>query len=214
MRGFYVAQPDMRVPRTGERIVVGETVTIADDVVPVIYYAGLHASVSVLDTLLSRGFGCLTLVDVTGDLVASEGKICGRARKTIKALSVKRTERLLREIACANAELVLQWGCYDVGLEPDQRLIDVIDVARRFARGRATPRELVDARHAAFMFVMGPEVAVVASGAGHAAQETACLAAAFASARAAQRHHAYDAAWVALHNVADRMALDALGGAK
>ena len=221
MRAFYIAQPDMRVPRTGEKIVVGETVSVDRCATPRLLNTGLHASVHVLDTLLSRSVGCLTLVDVTGDLVEGEDMICGRSRTTIAALLVEQTGRLLREIACAIAELALQWGCYDLGLEPDQRSVDAIDVARRFARGRATPRELDDARHAANDAAAWAPAAIavglsVCLTEGHEVRDTVWItleAAESAAAEYVSLDATRQAARAACHDIADRMALDALGGA-
>ncbi len=194
-RAFYMAPADLRVPRTGEVIEPGAVVRCKGP--PVLCSVGLHASVDVLDAVNYRGEGCLTLVDVGGDVAVGDDKICGTERRTIAVLTVAQTERVLREIACACAECALQWGYYDLGEEPDQRSIDAIDVARRFARGECTRSELDAARAAA-----GAAARAAARDAARAAARDAAGAAARAAARAAAWAAAGDAAWAAAGDAA------------
>ena len=169
-RAFYIAPPDLRLPNgDGRAIVVGETLEVAGPLS--LCSLGLHASEHVLDAAGYRGVGCLTLVELSGDIVEGDDKLCATRRKTLAILSEKETARVLRLITCCAAEMAIGWS----GEEPDQRSVDAIDCARRFAEGRASQAELT--------------------------------AAARAAAWAAER----DAAWDALHDMADRMALEALG---
>jgi hypothetical protein len=213
---FYLAPLDLRTPRTGEPIIVGETVTIDPPVK--LCERGLHASEHVLDTLQYRDVGCLTLVGIGGEIVEGDDKIAGTSRKTLAILTEAQTERVLREIGCACAELAMQWAYYDRGEEPDPRSLEAIAVARRYARGEETREELDAARDAAWAVAraVARDAArdaawAVARAAAWDAARDAAWAAAWTVARDAASDAAWDAARDAMHDIADRMALEAMG---
>ena len=78
---FYSAPKDLLTPRTFEPIVVGETVTY--DGKPELCETGLHASVRPEDAVGYRSDGVLTLVEIGGEVVVGNDKVCGQTRKTL-----------------------------------------------------------------------------------------------------------------------------------
>jgi hypothetical protein len=192
IRAWYMAPSDLCVPNTGEPIVVGGTVEVAGPVVPCKH--GLHASRHVLDAIAYRSTGCLTVVDIDGDVHEGDYKIAGLRRTTVAVLSPERTDRLLRLIACACAEMAIGWS----GEPPDRRSVDAIDTARRYADGIATPEELAATRSAAWSATRAARSAAwAASDAAWAAAWAAASDAASDAAWAAAWAAACDAAWVA-----------------
>lgn len=143
---FYLAPRDLKTPRTGEPIAVGQTVAI--DGAPALCERGLHASRHVLDAAIYRGDGVLTLVRLGGTIVEGTDKACATERTPIAILSQERSDRVMRLIACDCAELALGWAIA-AGATIDPRSIDAIVVARRYAVGEATAEELSAAGAAA-----------------------------------------------------------------
>jgi hypothetical protein len=96
---FYVAPTDLRVPRTGEPIVVGETVTIPESQgAPRPCHVGLHGSRRLKDALNYRDPGVITVVEITGDVQERDDKLCGRNRKTLAILERDDAEALSKKI--------------------------------------------------------------------------------------------------------------------
>ena len=88
---FYIAPKDLKTPRTGEPIVVGQTVTMAgnDKLRPEPCHYGMHGSIDLNDALRHRDLsqGVPTLVEITGDVQFEQDKLCGRHRKTLAILT-------------------------------------------------------------------------------------------------------------------------------
>jgi hypothetical protein len=112
------------------------------------------------------------------------------------------SETTLRLLACDWAERA--WGLVD---SPDQRIVEVIDVARRHAGGRAT-REELDAARATASAAANAATNAAARDARHAANAAArdawyaASAAAWGAAQDVARFAAKAAAWGAAQDVA------------
>lgn len=125
LRAFYIAPSDLCVPRTKQKIAIGETVAMAiaadtwcTDVIPC--RQGMHASEWVVDALHYRYEGVLTLVDLHGD-VAEHGqhgdidKFAARYRTTVAiaglgtGLGTERLETLKTKIVTEAVKLVWGW---------------------------------------------------------------------------------------------------------
>jgi hypothetical protein len=151
IEAWYSAPRDLRVPRTWERIEPGAIVRVALgsgsprwDSLKLCEY-GLHASRNPLDALAFRPDGILTLVRLRGEIVEGDDKLCASERETVAVMDPATQDQVLRLLACTYAEWAIGWS----GVEPDQRSIDAVECARRFAWGRATRDELAAARAAA-----------------------------------------------------------------
>ena len=144
IEAWYSAPRDLRVPRTGEKIEPGAIVRVEGPIE--LCERGLHASINPFDALGFRPDGILTLIRLRGEIVVGDDKLCATERETIAVMDPATQDRVLRLLACDFAEWAIGWS----GAEPDQRSIDAIDCARRFARGEATAAELSAARSAAW----------------------------------------------------------------
>jgi hypothetical protein len=67
VRAFYSAPSDLRIPNTGGPIVVGSTAIVEPPLK--LCVRGLHASRNVLDALIYRSDGLLTVVDVDSEII-------------------------------------------------------------------------------------------------------------------------------------------------
>jgi hypothetical protein len=199
IEAWYSAPRDLRVPRTGEKIEPGAIVRIEGRLE--LCARGLHASRNPLDALGFRLDGILTLVRLRGEIVEGSDKVCASERETVAVMDPATQDRVLRLLACTYAEWVIRWS----GVEPDQRSIDAIDCARRFAWGQATREELAAALDAALDAARDAARAAAGAAAAGAAALDAARDAAWAAARdAAARDAAWDAAWAAAWDAADR----------
>ena len=143
IRAWYVAPHDLRVPRTGELIRVGQTVRCAGPLV--LCKHGLHASRDPLDAIGFRADGRTTLVELSGEVLEGDDKLCATERKTIAIVGANDGEAIARALACDVAEWAIGWS----EQEPDQASVDAIVIARAYLRGDATLEDLCAARSAA-----------------------------------------------------------------
>ena len=120
---------------------------------------------------------CLYLAEMRGKVVRCDNKVVAAEARLVRRVEVRR-ERAQRLLACDFAEHVIH--IFEKQRTKDHRPRNAIKVARRFAVGKATRRELAAARDTAW-----------------AAAEAAARAAAEAAARAAAGAAAGAAAWAA-----------------
>lgn len=132
---------------------------------------GMHVSKSVYEALNYAPGSILCRVKVWGSVIEGEDKIVGRNREVLEMKDVSSELRL--------------WGCWCVRrvwhLLTDERSRNAVEVAERFAIGKATKEDMDAAWDAAWA-------------AARAAARDAAWAAARDAARAAARAAAWDAA--------------------
>ena len=138
---------------------IGETRTIADPQNIRLCKYGYHSSPSLWDALAYAPGPMACLVKISKPLATDDEqnkrKAVSASRTLIKAVNV---ERELRLFACDCAERVLH--IYEKKVPNDKRARTTIEVARKFADGKATKEELAAAGAAA------GDAASAAAGAG------------------------------------------------
>ena len=148
MKGFHFLQADMTAGSGDEAPwKIGEKRTIADPSKIVLCRYGYHSSPSLWDALPYACGPMASLVEISKPIAvddeANRRKAVSASRKLIKAVNIKRGLRLF---ACDCAERVLHiYERDNTSKAPRQ----AIKVARRFANGKATKKELAAARAAA-----------------------------------------------------------------
>lgn len=105
---------------------------------------GLHASVSLRDALRYAPGPVLSRVELSGEIVESDDKLCASKRKHVKVVDVTSQ---LREFAIWCAERVLP--IWEQRYPDDKRPRECLETARRYLEGKATLKELQEARQAA-----------------------------------------------------------------
>jgi hypothetical protein len=183
---------------------------------------GLHASIRPLDALRYAPGSIVCRVEMGGDILHGDDKLCASERKT---LWVADATNALHEFACLCAERELLRR-RRAGREPDKRSWAAIEAKRAWLRGEiddkalaAAARDAVDAANAAWAAAVDAADAAAwaaardavdaAAWAALAAAVAAADAAAWAAARAAADAAAWDAAWAAARAAADAAAWDA-----
>ena len=132
---------------------------------------GLHASIRPLDALRYAPGSIVCRVEMGGDILHGDDKLCASERKT---LWVADATNALHEFACLCAERELLRR-RRAGREPDKRCWAAIEAKRAWLRGEIDDEALAAAADAAWD----------AARAARAAADTAAEAAAWAAARAA-----------------------------
>ena len=163
---------------------------------PALCERGMHGSVRLIDALRYASGPIVCRVEIDGDVLEGEDKMCGRRRTVLWMLDAT---RILHEFACQCAEDAL--AMVD---EPDPSSVAAIAAKRRWLNGEIADEEL-DATRAA------------AEAAAEAAAWSAARDAAWAAARAASwaaRDAARDAAWAAARDAAELEAAWAVARAK
>ena len=167
---------------------------------------GLHASIRPLDALRYAPGSIVCRVEMGGDILHGDDKLCASERKT---LWVADATNALHEFACLCAERELLRR-RRAGREPDKRCWAAIEAKRAWLRGEIDDKALAAAWDAA-----AAAARAAAAAAADAAVDTA-VAAAWAAARAAARDAAWaawaaadDAAWAAARAAAWAAAVDA-----
>ena len=126
---------------------------------PVLCNNGMHGSVRLIDALKYASGPIVCRVEIEGDVIEGENKLCGHRRTVLWMLDAT---QILHEFACQCAEDALA-----LVAEPDPRSVAAIAAKRQWLRGEIADEELAASRAAAW-----------------AAAETAAEAAAWAAARA------------------------------
>lgn len=107
---------------------------------------GMHASLRALDALKYAFGAIICRVELSGETVEGDDKLCARHRKVVAMADATKT---LHEFACWCAEQALLRE-REAGREPDVRSWAAIEVKRRWLKGEATDEELYVARDAAW----------------------------------------------------------------
>ena len=159
---------------------------------------GLHASIRPLDALRYAPGSIVCRVEMGGDIIHGDDKLCASERKTLWVADATRT---LHEFACWCAERALLRE-RDAGREPDPRSWDAVEAKRAWLRGEIDDKALAAAAYAAWATAAAARAAVYAAAAAvDAAVDAAWATAAAARAAAvdaavdAARAAAWDAAW-------------------
>ena len=161
---------------------------------------GLHASIRPLDALRYAPGSIVCRVEMGGDIIHGDDKLCASERKT---LWVADATNALHEFACLCAERELLRR-RRAGREPDKRCWAAIEAKRAWLRGEIDDKALAAAVDAAWAAAYAAAAAYVARAAAHAAADAAAAAAyaARAAARDAAWDAAVDAAWAAAWDTA------------
>lgn len=152
-KGWYVAEDDLLTssnPGFRDRLPIreGETLTLPDDVIPKVCMRGYHCCERLLDALGRRDEGRITLVEVAGNIDVGTDKIAGRSRRTLRIVPKVISERECRLFAADVAEQRLL-AEHTAGREFSETYWTAVNVARRFAEGKASVKELREVRVAA-----------------------------------------------------------------
>ena len=153
---------------------------------------GYHASVDILDALKYAPGPILRRVRCSGEIIKQNDKLVCRRRTEIWRYDCT---RVLRLWACWCTRRALQRE-RDAGREPDPRSWVAVDVAERYAHGKATNDELSAAYSAA-------------RDAAYSAAGSAAYSAAESAAKYTAKYAAYSAAWYAAYSATWDAAWDA-----
>jgi len=210
MLAWHFLSEDKRLGYGDGRLVeVGETLECEGELA--LCDNGMHGSVRLIDALHYASGPIVCRVEIEGDVIESEDKLCGRRRTVLWMLDAT---RLLHEFACACAEDALA-----LVEQPDERSVEAIEAKRKWLNGEVTDEELASARAASWAASRSASYAVAYSAswaASWAAVRSASRAAAWAArdaamaaARAAARDAAWDAAWAKQNERLTSMVMDA-----
>lgn len=128
------------------KVEVGQTLTAEGPRPLELCKNGMHASLRALDALQHAPGSIVCLVELSGEIVEGDDKLCARHRKVLAMADATKT---LHEFACWCAEQALLRE-REAGREPDKRSWTAIGVKRRWLKGEATDEELHAARAAAW----------------------------------------------------------------
>lgn len=103
---------------------------------------GYHASVKALDALQYASSGNLCIVEMSGEIIEGDDKVVATERTVIKMINI---DRILHEFALWCAEKTLS-----LIPNPDPRSLKALEVKRLWLDGKATDKELQNARAAAW----------------------------------------------------------------
>ena len=160
---------------------------------PVLCDNGMHGSIRLLDALRYAAGPVICRVEIEGDVIEGQDKLCGRRRTVLWMLDAT---DLLHEFACECAEDAL--ALVD---EPDARSVAAIAAKRKWLRGEITDEELAAACSAAWAAVdnaadaPAEAAARAAAGVAWAAARSAAFSAARYAASAAAGAAAGNAPW-------------------
>ena len=202
MLAWHFLSEDKRLGYDDGRLVeVGATLECEGD--PELCSNGMHGSARLIDALRYARGPIVCRVEIDGDVIEVEDKLCGRRRTVLWMLDAT---QILHEFACQRAEDALA-----LVAQPDERSVAAIEAKRKWLRGEITDKELAVAWAAAWDaaqdVVRDAATRAAASAAAWAATRNAARAARSAS-RAAAGAAAWDAAWAA-RSAAGAVARDA-----
>ena len=182
MLAWHFLSEDKRLGYGDGRLVeVGATLECEGK--PVLCDNGMHCSVRLIDALYYASGPIVCRVEIEGDVIEGDDKLCGRRRTVLWMMDAT---RILHEFACACAEDALA-----LVAQPDARSVAAIAAKRAWLNGEIADEELDSTRDAAW------DAALAAS---RDAAEAAALAVARDAAwaaRAAARSASRTAAWAA-----------------
>ena len=179
MLAWHFLSEDKRLGYDDGRLVeVGQTLECKGD--PALCSNGMHGSVRLIDAVYYANGPIACRVEIDGDVIEGEDKLCGRRRTVLWMLDAT---RLLHEFACTCAEDALA-----LVEQPDERSVEAIAAKRKWLRGEITDKELDSAWVAAWDAALGAASWAAAWAASRddalAAAEDASRAAAWATAGA------------------------------
>ncbi len=200
MLAWHFLPEDKRLGYDDGRLVeVGQTLECEGE--PELCSNGTHGSVRLIDALYYASGPIVCRVEIEGDVIEGDDKLCGRRRTVLWMLDAA---ELLHEFACQCAEDALT-----LVDNPDPRSVAAIAAKRKWLRGEITDEELTAACSAAWAAVdnAADAPAEAAARAAERDAQAAARAAAWAAARA-DALAAAGAAWAAARS-AWAAALDA-----
>jgi len=187
MLAWHFLSEDKRLGNGDGRLVeVGQTLEC--DGKPVLCDNGMHGSARLIDALHYASGPIVCRVEIEGDVIEGEDKLCGRRRTVLWMVDAT---RILHEFACRCAEDALA-----LVEQPDERSVAAIEAKRKWLKGEITDGELDAAALAAWDAAL--YVARAAAWAARAAARSASRAASLAAAGAV----AWSAAWSAARSAA------------
>ena len=208
MLAWHFLAEDKRLGYGDWRLVeVGKTLECEGE--PALCSNGMHGSVRLIDALRYASSPVVCRVEIEGDIVEGDDKLCGRRRTVLWMLDAT---RILHEFACQCTEDALA-----LVEQPDARSVEGIAAKRKWLRGEITDKELDAAALAAWGAALDAASwsaarasALSAQAAARAVAQDAASAARSAAWDAQQTasEAARDAAWSALR-VASRGARSA-----
>ena len=116
----------------GRVVEVGQTLECKGD--PVLCDNGMHGSVRLIDALRYAAGPIVCRVEIEGDVIEGDDKLCGRRRTVLWMLDAT---RILHEFACMCAEDALA-----LVEQPDERSVAAIEAKRKWLDGKITDEEL------------------------------------------------------------------------
>jgi hypothetical protein len=190
MQAWHFLSEDKRLCY-GDGRVVEVGVPLECEGEPVLCDNGMHGSIRLIDALRYAKGPIVCRVEIEGDVIEGDDKLCGRSRTVLWMLDAT---QILHEFACRCAEDAL--ALVDA---PDPRSVAAIEAKRQWLAGEITDEELATARAAARAAAWAAaDAAACAADASRAAASAAArdaLAAAWDAARDAAWAAARDAAW-------------------
>ena len=176
MLAWHFAPNDMRLANgDGRKIIPGKTLSVKGELS--LCNHGLHASRRIIDALqyAANNQTQICRVEVSGDVVSGDDKLCGTRRKCLWAVDA---DHLLHEFACRCAEDALA-----LIKTPDQRSFAAIKAKRNWLAGNITEAEMSAAKSAAWSAAKS-----AAESAAKSTAESAAKSAAKSAAWSAQNH--------------------------
>jgi len=201
MLAWHFLSEDKRLGYDDGRLVkAGETLECEGE--PELCSNGMHGSARLIDALKYASGPIVCRVEIEGDVIEGDDKLCGRRRTVLWMLDAT---RILHEFACRCAEDALT-----LLAQPDARSVAAIEAKRRWLKSEITDEEMGSAWAEAWDAVWAARDAALA--AAQTAAQTAARAAAWAAARdaaLAARAASDAAAWDAVRAAAWDVAQDA-----
>ena len=201
MLAWHFLREDKRLGYYDGRLVeVGVPLECKGD--PVLCDNGMHGSVRLVDALRYAAGPIVCRVEIEGDVIEGDDKLCGRRRTVLWMLDAT---RILHEFACMCAEDALA-----LVEQPDERNVAAIEAKRKWLDGKITDEELDAAWTASWGAAQDAAwsaraIALAALAAVYAAARDAAGAAMWAArdaAAAAAWTEARDAAWTEARDAA------------
>jgi len=200
MLAWHFLPEDKRLGYGDGRLVeVGQTLECEGK--PELCSNGMHGSVRLIDALKYASGPIVCRVEIEGDVIEGEDKLCGRRRTVLWMLDAT---RLLHEFACSCAEDALA-----LVERPDERSVEAIAAKRAWLRGEVTDEELDSAWAAADAAAWAATRSAARSAAEAAAEAVAWDAVAWDVARSAARSAAWAASRAAERDAAEAVAWSA-----